>query len=121
MNLSMASEVRSALAWGPPKIFSAPWPIRAEVSSVSMTSAEDARFSAPRFHPASEWMNSAAEELSIRLLVNKVVITSTNYRARLQAFRKSSQVRTSHVHQRLAISGEIVGIIPLGCVRYAAT
>ena len=37
-----------------PKIFSASWRRRAEYSPVSMTSAEDARFSALRFHPASD-------------------------------------------------------------------
>ena len=51
-----------------PKIFWASWPRRAECSSVSMTSAEDARFSALRFHPASEWMNSAAEEFPPRFM-----------------------------------------------------
>ena len=39
--------------------FSSSWPRHAEFSSVSMTSAEDARFSTLRFHPASEWVNSA--------------------------------------------------------------
>ena len=51
-----------------PKIYSASWPRRAEYSPVSMTSEEDARFSALRFHPASEWMNSAAEEFPPRFM-----------------------------------------------------
>ena len=40
-----------------------------------MTSAEDARFSARRFHPASgpEWMNSAAEEFPPRFMACGVI------------------------------------------------
>ena len=38
-----------------------------------MTSAEDARFSALRFHPASEWMNSAAEEFPPRFIACDVI------------------------------------------------
>ena len=48
------------------------WPRRAEYSPVSMTSAEDARFSALRFHPASEWM-TAAEEFPPRFMACDVI------------------------------------------------
>ena len=56
-----------------PKIFSASWPRRTEYSPVSMTFAEDARFSALRFHPALEWMNSAAEEFPPRFMACDVI------------------------------------------------
>ena len=64
-----------------PKIFSMSWPKRAEFSLVSMTSVEDARFSALRFHPASEWMNSAVEEFPLRFMACGVVFENfeTNY------------------------------------------
>ena len=56
-----------------PKIFSASWPRRAEYPPVSMPSAEDARFSALRIHPASEWMNSVAEKFLPRFMACDVI------------------------------------------------
>ena len=58
---------------GHTKDFSAFWPRRAEIYLVSMTSAEDVRFSALRFHPASKWMNSAAEEFPLRFMACDVM------------------------------------------------
>ena len=57
-----------------PKIFAASWTRRAEFFSVFMTSTEDARFSALRFHPASGWMNSAAEEFPPRFMACDVIL-----------------------------------------------